>query len=120
MHAQHLLRLHALYRNSLANSSCLLLNLLGIAKELAFVFVYIKSLDDTDLLVPFSSTAPSCTGVLAFACCSPFLKVNGGCVCVLYKSPYTHPFGNLFYEIFISMFSNVHVLRNNKQYGENI
>lgn len=81
-------------------------------------------------LVPFRSrdVPLCCTEVLASACCSPFLMVNGErmsvgvCVCVskLYKSPHRHPFGNLFYEIFISMFSNVHVLRNNKQHRENI
>lgn len=61
----------------------------------------------------------SVLGILALACCRPFLMVNGDCVCAL-RIPYTHPFGNLFYEIFISMFSNVRVLRNNKQHREYI
>lgn len=38
----------------------------------------------------------------------------------LCRSPYPQPFGNLLYEIFISVFSNVHVLRNSKQHRQNI
>jgi len=86
-----LLYWHAWYRHFLPNSPCLSLNLLGIAKEHTSVFAYIESVDDPDLccvtevcLVPFRSRAGfcCCTEVLAFACCSPFLMVNGEWVSV--------------------------------------
>lgn len=127
-----LLHCHALCRHFLATSSCFSLNLLKIAKEHASVFAYIESLDVTDLCylsLPGPIQEQRRFFLLyrgtCFCLLQPFL--NGEwrasvCVCEskLYKSPHRHPFGNLFYEIFISMFSNVHVLRNNKQHRENI
>lgn len=131
-----LLHCHALCRHFPASSSCFSLNLLEIAKEHASVFAYIESLDDTDLCylsLPGPFQEQRCSSLLyrgtCFCLLQPFLngewranECGGVCVCVskLYKSPHRHPFGNLFYEIFISMFSNVHVLRNNKQHRENI
>lgn len=79
-----LLCCHALCRHFLASSSCFSLKLLEIAKEHASVFAYIESLDDIDLCylsLPGPTDEQRCffllSEVLASACCSPFLMVNG-------------------------------------------